>query len=86
MHFTVGQKKLVTHIKKEKGSTLILLTTECKSDASQQTFSFRDEEDSGSSPQTSHCTQTTSHSNKIDRSKTNQDGMSGKKKNNQSLW
>lgn len=66
MHFTVGQKKLVTHIKKEKGSTLILLTTECKSDASQQTFSFCDEEDSGSSPQTSHCTQTTSHSNKID--------------------
>lgn len=72
MHFTVGQKKRVTHIKKEKGSTLILLTTECKSDASQQTFSFHDEEDSGSSPQTSHCTQTTSHSNKIDRSKTNQ--------------
>lgn len=83
MHFTAGQKKLVTHIKKEKGSTLILLTTECKSDASQQTFSFRNKENSGSSPQTSNCTQTTSLLNKRDRRETKQVKMECEK--NQSL-
>lgn len=49
MHFTVGQKKLLTHIKRKRFYINSFLTTECKSDASQQTFFFKLEKRTSSS-------------------------------------